>query len=35
LIPAVTDPAVEVYEITSELGLEGCLDDFEAYLKIR
>jgi len=34
LVPVITEPSVEHYEITSSLGLEGCLDDFEARLEI-
>ncbi len=34
LVPVVTEPSAEQYEITSDLGLEGCLDDFEDRLEI-
>ena len=34
LVPAITEPRVEHYEITSALGLAGCLDDFETLLGI-
>ena len=35
LVPVVTELSVEHYEITSALGLAGCLDDFETVLGIR
>ncbi len=35
LVPVVTELAIEHYELTSALGLAGCLDDFEALLGIR
>lgn len=34
LVPVITEPSVEHYEITSDLGLAGCLDDFETLLGI-
>jgi hypothetical protein len=34
LVPVITELSVEHYEITSDLGLEGCLDDFESRLGI-
>jgi hypothetical protein len=30
--PILTEPKVEHYEITSQLGLDGCLSDFERHL---
>src|SRR5450631_1639247 len=34
LVPVITEPRVEHYEITSLPGLAGCLDDFETLLGI-
>jgi hypothetical protein len=34
LVPVITEPSVQHYEITSDLGLEGCLDDLETRLEI-
>ena len=34
LLPRITDPSVDHYEITTLLGLTGCLDDFEAHMGI-
>ena len=35
LVPEITELIVQQYEITSEIGLAGCLDDFETLLGIR
>ena len=35
LEPRVTDPIIHHYEITTPVGLNGCLDDFEAHMGIR
>jgi hypothetical protein len=35
LVPAITEPSVQQYEITSEIGLARCLNDFETLLGIR
>jgi len=34
LMPHVTDPTVDHYELTSQVGLDGCLDDFESAMGI-
>jgi hypothetical protein len=34
LKPRITDPIVDYYEITTPLGLSGCLDDFEKHMGI-
>lgn len=34
LLPVLDEPVSEHYELTSRLGLEGCLDDFERFLAI-
>lgn len=35
LEPRVTDPIVDHYDLTTLLGLDGCLDDFECHMGIR
>jgi hypothetical protein len=34
LEPRVTDPTVDIYEITTLLGLNGALDDLERHMEI-
>lgn len=34
LEPRITDPTVDHYEVTTPLGLNGCLDDFEKHMGI-
>jgi hypothetical protein len=33
-LPVTEEPVTEHYELTSSLGLDGCLDDFEQHLGI-
>jgi hypothetical protein len=33
-LPVTSEPAAEHYDLTSELGLNGCLDDFERHLGV-
>src|SRR4051794_11639211 len=33
-LPVTAEPAAEHYELTSGLGLDGCLDDFERHLGV-